>query len=81
MAANDKEESSFLEVVKSEFNSLEDFRNHLEYLKAAYAKKQKRQKLASSVVDKLVTAAAMALLIFVGNAMLSAARQLLGSGN
>ena len=81
MAANDKEESSFLEVVKSEFNSLEDFRNHLEYLKAAYAKNQKRQKLAGSVVDKLVTGAAMAILIFIGNALLTAAKQLLGSGN
>ena len=41
MAANDKENSSSLDIIRNEFNDLEEFRKHLEYLKAAYAKNQK----------------------------------------
>lgn len=71
MAANDIDPVS---VIKEEFPE-GDLREHLEYLKAAYLKQQKRQKLFGSIMEKVVTGASMAILIFVGNAVLTEAKR------
>ena len=78
MAANDN--NSILEILRNEFTDA-DLRKHLEYLKAAYLKEEKRQKLFGSIMDKVYTAAALTVLIFIGNAVITATKQFFNSGN
>ena len=63
-----------VKVIKEEFPDGE-LREHLEYLKTAYLKHQKRQRMLGSVVDKVVTGVSMAILIFIGNAVLTEAKR------
>ena len=63
-----------VKVIKEEFPDGE-LREHLEYLKTAYLKYQKRQKMLGSVADKVITGVSMAILIFIGNAVLTEAKR------
>ena len=59
-----------VKVIKEEFHGWE-LREHLEYLKTAYLKYQKRQQLLGSIADKAIAGVSMAVLVFIGDAVLT----------
>lgn len=76
MAAND--DKSLVDLINNEFPK-GDLREHLGYLKAAYAKHQKWQNRLSGAIDKMVTASGMALLLFAANALWAEVRRFFGA--
>lgn len=57
----------------------QEFKDHMDYLKRAYRKDKRWEKLKDSALEKIITAAVTAVAIFSGSAILAEVRRMLSS--
>ena len=62
-------------ILMEMFKDKEEAKEHLNYLKLAYARHKRFAKLKESLLEKILSAFSMAILIFVGSALFSEAKK------